>query len=162
LSLVAKQTNLNQSVGIKVDAIRLIKMQERRGDELYFNVTEYSESGPPRFYQVPSFPGHWLSKFVEGVNNVSLWNKDFNQCENVRLVISFIERDIPPWNVDDLLGTVNLNIQCENNKLVGTWSIPDKSITKVSKNKENKFVFFGDGAEYRVQFKIKNLNIKQE
>lgn len=154
----APQCFAAQNYAVQLEWIKRIERQEERGDELYFNVTEYSNKSNPTFYQVPSFPTHWLSQYLENVKDVVLWQKPLQEGESVQLIFSLVERDAPPWNVDDLLGSVKLNVKLDSGHLQKEWKIPNKEITERVEGKTNTFDFEGDEGHYRVKFRLVPLN----
>lgn len=144
----------NNHIELKLEGIEKIHAQESHGDELYFSITEYSSSEAARHYQVPDFPTHWLSDYLGSVKNIVLWKRDLNEGESVSLIISLVERDVPPWNVDDLLGSVKLKVKREKNRLLKEWSIPNQSNTKKLMDHMNAFVLTGDEGEYHLLLKL--------
>lgn len=153
LLLVANPVSAqDEKMVIKLDVIEKIHAQEKGGDELYFSITEFPSKGRPSHYQIPEFPSHWLSEHLKGVQNVILWEKASKECEPVKVIISLVEEDLPPWNIDDLLGSIELNVKCENGKLATQWNIPNKENTAVIGNVNNAFSFSGKNAEYHAIF----------
>lgn len=146
-----------KNLAVQLDSIQRFERQEERGDELYFNITEYSNMTAPRFYQVPRFPTHWLSQYLEKVQNVTLWEKNLQDGESVQIIFSLVERDAPPWNVDDLIGSVKLNLRLERNELKREWRIPNKEITSPVEGKNTSYYFEGDDGKYRVKFRLKPI-----
>lgn len=139
---------------LKLDTIEKIKSQEKRGDELYFSITEYSSLEKARHYQVPDFPTHWLSDHLDKVKDVTLWKKTLKNDEAVELIISLVERDFPPWNVDDLLGSIKLKLRWNNGELKKEWSIPNQAITHTVEEMSNSYRLNGDGAEYLLKLEV--------
>ncbi|MGD9592321.1 MAG: hypothetical protein AB7V32_07365, partial [Candidatus Berkiella sp.] len=131
-----------------------VQPQESGGDELYFSVTEYPAKGSPKHYQVPSFPSHWLSKYLPNVKDIVLWKSSSSQCESADLLITLVEEDLAPWNIDDALGSVSLKVECINGKAVETWSVPDDKTASKIPSKQGAFTFDGQGAKYQAQFSI--------
>ncbi len=148
----ADQDKLN--LVVKLESIEKIHSQEERGDELYFSVTEYSSTKSSDHYQVPDFPTHWLSAYLDQVKNVNLWEKELQPDEAIQLIISLVERDVPPWNVDDLIGTVKLKLKWKNNLLSKEWSIPNQENTARVPDTTNTFKLTGDEGQYRIVLKV--------
>lgn len=148
---VAKELSLQ----VKLTAIESIATTEERGDELYFSVTEFPTNEKPRHYEVPDFPTHWLSKYLNKLDEVVLWEKVVAEDQGVSVVFSLIERDAPPWNLDDLVGSVKLKLKNENGKLTKQWSIPNKEDTEKLNDSENMFILTGDGGEYHIVLEVK-------
>jgi len=142
---------------VKLESIEKINPQEERGDELYFSVTEYSSTKSSDHYQVPDFPTHWLSDYLEQVKNVNLWEKELQNDEAIQLIISLVERDVPPWNVDDLIGTVKLKLKWENTLLSKEWSSPNQENTARVPDTMNAFKLTGDEGQYRIVLKVEEV-----
>lgn len=146
-------------VVLKLKTLEAMKQQEIRGDELYLTVTELSGSNQNRYYQIPSFPSHWLSRYLKNVRDVVIWQSNQKSCTPVELRISLVEEDLFPWNPDDLLGSVELKVKCDQGQFQKEWSIPNAQITVKSEdvNKQNEaFSFTGGNAHYRAVFQMEN------
>lgn len=143
---------------VKLDSIVKIHSQEERGDELYFSITEYSNKQGSDHYQVPNFPTHWLSSHLSQVDDVSIWQKNMSNGEAIELIISLVERDVPPWNVDDLIGSIKLKLKFENNQLEKEWSIPNQANTSRVPDTKNTFKLLGDEAQYTIVLKVEELD----
>lgn len=140
---------------LTLEKIEAVKTEEgKSGDQIYLNITEYSSMDKPNMHRIPEYPSHWLSKYIDKVKNVTVWNRAIKDTESVELVISLVESDAPPWDVDDLIGSVKLKIYIEKGKLEQEWSTPNKDIVKSDKEKGH-FVLTGDGAEYKISLKLK-------
>lgn len=150
-----------QEIAVKLQALEVLRAQEKGGDELYFNVTEFPVQSKARHYQVPSYPSHWLSKYANSIKDVVIWKKTLEACEPVDLLITLVEEDFAPWNVDDTLGSIELKIKCVNGKAQEEWVIPDAKNTVKIEGKKNAFQFTGDNAQYEAIFKLEHTNINQ-
>ncbi len=152
--LSAAQAAENKKLIVKLEAIERIQAQEQQGDELYFSITEYSTTGKASHYQVPDFPTHWLSDYLTKVHDVVLWQRPLEKDEAVELIISLVERDVPPWNIDDLFGSVKLKLKWEGAQLKKEWSIPNQSNTSRIDDHVNAFSMTGDEGEYHLILKV--------
>lgn len=141
-------------VQVAIEKMTQIAAQESRGDELYFSITEYSSIEKPRTYLVPNFPTHWLSEHLSEINHVVLWQKPLKENESVMLVISLIERDAPPWNVDDLIGTIKLKMHFKDGVLEKGWQIPNRDEVEMSSQEQQLFLMKGDNGKYEVDLKV--------
>lgn len=148
-----------KDLSLKLDVLEKIHAQEQSGDELYFTVTEFSENKAPRHYRIPSYPTHWMSDYLKNVKNITLWQKSFATCEKTDVLISLVEADLPPWNVDDLLGSIEYKVTCDQGKMKTEWSIPNKENTAQIMNQEGAYAFTGDHSEYHALFKIDESKI---
>lgn len=152
----------SESVSVKLEHLEAIHTQEKNGDELYFSITEYPQGEMPSHYQVPRYPTHWLSKYLNNVQNVMLWNKGMESCKNVDVVISLVEEDFFPWNLDDRLGSVKFTVTCEQGKVKTGWVIaPDEKTTEKILNEKDAFSFKGKDADYRAVFKVEEAPLTQ-
>lgn len=147
-------------VGLQLVSIKPITLAEKRGDEIYFSVTEYtSEKKPGISTRVPEFPLHWLSKNLDKVKDIKLWSNTIKENAAVQLVVSLVEQDVPPWNIDDHFGSVKITLVNDKGELKETWSMPDYNDgTKVTRNNQDNlspnFTFRAEGAEYKAKFKL--------
>lgn len=79
-------------------------------EELFVAVTSYSTKNQPSHQEVPSFPRYWLSSHLDKVKNVLIWQGNILSQEKVTIHLSLIERDAPPFDVDDLIGTIIITL----------------------------------------------------
>lgn len=145
---------------VKLQKLEKLQPTEKAVDELYFSITEFPAQGKASHYQIPSFPAHWLSSHLANVKDVMLWQKTLQKCEPTEVLISLVEEDLPPWNPNDLLGSVQLKISCDNGKLVQSWSIPNPEITS-QVNHDTVYSFEGEKMKYQATFKFENNKVKQ-
>ncbi|MBS0290373.1 MAG: hypothetical protein JSS07_10130 [Proteobacteria bacterium] len=141
-------------MSVKLKSLEVIKTQEKGGDELFISITEFPLGKSSAHYQIPSPPSHWLSKYLNNVKDVVIWKKQSNQCEPLNLLITLVEEDYAPWNLDDSLGSVELKITCVGGKAVEQWTIPDKDATRVLNGQDNAFIFNKDNAQYKAVFQL--------
>lgn len=156
---LASGTVFAKDLSIKLDILERIHAQEKSGDELYFTITEFPEKKPPRNYRIPSYPTHWMSEYLKNVKNITLWHQSFETCEKTDVLISLVEADLPPWDVDDLLGSVELKITCDQGKMKTEWFIPNKANTAAILNHEGAFSFTGEHSEYHTILKLDESKI---
>lgn len=146
-------------VAINLETIKAIKLSEKGGDKLYFSITVYPSNGAPTATRVPFFPIHWLSKELDRVKNVTLWEGTFKEAEGAQIIISLVEQDLEPWDVDDPFGSVKITLSNQNGKLQNKWSIPDyhdkTQVTEIGGKGAPKYDFKGNGGDYQVEFSIK-------
>lgn len=150
----AQEDAIPQPIQIILTDITMITPTESSGDELYFSVTEYSSVERPNHYLVPNFPTHWLSDHLEQIKRVELWSKTLKADESVTVIISLLERDAPPWNVDDLIGTVKFKIHRVDGEVQTEMSLPNLEIAKPFGDVKNEFVLTGDQGEYRIKLEV--------
>lgn len=144
---------------VELTSIEKIQASEQHGDELYFAITEYSSHGDATHTRVPSYPQRWLSKELEMVKDANLWEAVLESGESLEVILSLIEMDVAPWNVDDLVGTVKLRIQNKDGIIRSDW-INNKRQVKAfgAMNKISKeFHLKRDDAIYKVILTLKPL-----
>ena len=146
-------------VTVKLDSIEAISVTEKGGDEIYFSVTTYPKNARATYERVPMFPVHWLAKSLENIKGVVLFERSFTEGDGAQVILSLVEQDIPPWNIDDHLGSVKLTFANENGRLNEKWSIPNyKDETSVkqrsSTSRTKSYTFMGEGGEYRVSLSL--------
>jgi len=111
-------------VRIHLNSIEAIKTSEKGGDELYFDITQYSNKGQAKTNRLPEAPLHWLSKQLPEVKDVALWEGMVQDNEEMKVIISLVEQDNPPWDVDDLIGSALLILQNKKGVLLYRWELP--------------------------------------
>lgn len=150
-----------QELHLNLNAFELIQPQEESGDELYITVTEFAKNEKPRNYQVPSFPSHWLSKYLNNFKQIVIWKKEIKECKPIDLLITLVEQDAQPIDLDDSLGTVKLKINCNDGKIEQQWVVgKSNEVTKIP-NQKNAFTFHKDKAKYNMRFSLEQLNVRQ-
>ena len=77
----------------------------------------------------------------------------------MKVIFSLVEKDVAPWNLDDLIGSVELTLICENGKMIPKWIIPNQTITHKIDNQKDGFLFSGKNAQYRAIFKLEQKSI---
>ncbi|HET9843194.1 MAG TPA: hypothetical protein VFP93_00885 [Gammaproteobacteria bacterium] len=150
-SLFAQESSQEVPVKMRLGFIKIHKSSEKRGDELYFSVTEYPSHERPKNYLIPTFPSHWLSQHLANVRDVELWSRTLKNNESVQVVISLMERDAPPWNIDDLIGTIKFKAKNSNGQIKKAWSIPNQKDQETHTDNTNQFKFYGENSEYQLE-----------
>lgn len=146
-------------VVIKLERIQVLEPSEEGGDEIYFSISTFGQKVEPTFTRVPMFPIYWMSKHISKVKNVELWKGKLTEGASKQVVLSLVEQDIPPWNIDDHLGSVKVKLVNDKGTFRKTWSMPNyKDQTEVHQiNKDSfnpTFKFKGSGGVYKASFKI--------
>ncbi len=145
------------TVNVELASIKAINKSERNGDEIYLSITKYSNLSDPAIFRVPQFPMHWLSKELPKVSNIELWNGEVKEDETVLLIFSLLEQDVPPWNVDDHIGSAKVRITNKNGELLAVWGQPnfiDQPKVMQSESKYPEYTMYGDDSEYKIKFKF--------
>lgn len=150
-------------------SIKQVSAQESR-DEIYFLVSDlnakkkvlYTVPGHKHPFvrnQPPPHPNYsmshphqfWTDKTLSDVHNVTLWSRPLTNNTGTQLVISLIEFDTPPWDVDDTLGSIKLNLKNSNNQL--NYRLIPYSNTQLIQQKKISL-----GRQYTIQFKDGHAN----
>lgn len=147
---------------VEVDVTKLEAQEtEVDGDHLYFYVTEYPSEGFAGEVRIPPFPMHWISKEVQNINRVKLWEGAIPKGECVSLVITLMNQMIPLMLSDKEIGSMQVNIANNNNKISAVWRQPNfQDNTKVDQPYYDipRFVMYGDESQYAVTFRVRALN----
>ena len=151
-----------EDITLRLEKIKVIKSEEKNGDELFFSVTEIPKTPAfgkqpfelPRHFQIPSYPTHWLSAHLQKVTDIILWKKTMKTCEPMDVLVSLVEQDNIPWDMNDLLGSFELKLRCERGQLTTEWVIPDTKNTSFTGTSKNAFSFTGAKANYQTEFKL--------
>lgn len=145
-------------VVVKLTSIKAEKTTEQGGDELYFNVTQYSSFGRSRTERIPQASGYWSFKYLDKVKDISLWEGLLHDKEEIKLILSVVEQDFPPWDLDELIGGAQLLLKNKEGKLAYEWVVPvfeeQADIEMKTPGLLQEFVFKGAGAVYEVAFTV--------
>lgn len=153
---VIAQTDLKTT--IVLNQIKLIQSGEEGADELYFDISTYNFKGKTSLYtRVPSSPFHWTSEIVDKIQDFPLWSSVLKNGEAMTVVLSLNDADSPPWNIDDVIGIVQLQVKNEDGILKIRSSTPNRgSFNPISSGlTEQKFEFNSIQGHYRVSLEMK-------
>ncbi len=139
--------------------IKTIEVEEKAGDELYFDISVYRAKRPTEYLRVPKRPFHWLSQLTGQYSEVKLWSQPLKEGERTTLIVSLIEADSAPLNSDDLIGVMKVQLKNEGGVLRAHWTMPNHVKGTITTEKHGghiqKFVLNGEGARYEVQLSLK-------
>lgn len=146
---------------VKMTDIQAEKRSEARGDELYFNITQYSNFKDKLESRIPEYPMHWLSKQLTSLKNVVLWQGELKERERIRLVLSLLDQDLQPWDLDDAIGAAEVHLLNQKGKLKIQWGVPkfdknNKEVEMLKRAVPQRYVFKGDGSRYDVAFSVEH------
>ncbi len=158
---------------LTLNYIKQIKPQESH-DEIYFLITDlgakkkflYTIPGYANYIQVNRAPHpvgrrpvhFWRDANLNKIKNVLIWSRSNIGNKNTQLSISLVEADMPPWDIDDVLGTIKVNIIKKNNqvdcqlKTYANTRIIKRSITPYGS--QYTLLFKNDGAEYQASLEF--------
>jgi hypothetical protein len=156
-STVMTKAYAEEALQLKLIHLQAEALSEENGDEVYISVTKYSNLARPEEFRIPSSPNNWFFKRLNEASNVNLWQGTLAKGEEIRLMISIAEQDFPPWDVDDLIGTVQVTLKEVKGRLIEEWSIPtmdgqprieDKGPVS---GKGRRYVLHGDNSRYEAE-----------
>lgn len=160
------QSSNGITVRVTLDTIEAIKTADKGGDELYFDITQYSNRGRAKTDRIPEAPEHWLSKQLPEVKNVLLWEGVVDEQEELKVIISLVEQDTAPWDVDDLIGSALLILENKKGKLIQRWELPvfedHVSQEMLESHNPQRFIMRGDQSQYNIAFKVTTGNINKD
>jgi len=108
--------------------IKQLSRQEHH-DEIYFLVADL-EAKSHALYIVPGYQDyitsqnaphssgnaflhvhqHWKEKNLSSARGTLLWKRTLVNQQGTQLMLSMVESDVPPWDLDDTLGTVKIDL----------------------------------------------------
>jgi hypothetical protein len=152
-----KTVQAEEALQLKLIHLQAEALSEENGDEVYISVTKYSNLNPPEEFRIPSSPDNWFFKRLAEIKNVTLWQGNLIKGEEIKLMISITEQDFPPWDVDDLIGTLQVTLKEVKGRLVEEWRIPtmdgqpkieDKGPVA---DKGRRYILHGDNSRYEAE-----------
>lgn len=147
------------SVSLVMNQMKVIKPSERSGDELFFDLLVVSTHRKPFHVRVPSKPHHWPMFVLPKLKDVLLWKTQLAEGENIKLVISLIEKDAEPWDINDHLGSIRLYLHYPSKGLEYAYtSGEEKQINyqPIAKGHAPEvFNFSSKHGQYKVFFKLR-------
>lgn len=136
-----------------VPALHLLRLQslktsDQKTDELYLSILTFESTGKPHHYQIPEFPLYWSSKNLDQIKNLKIWQNPLAVGQGVTLVLSLMEHDAPPWNSDDWIGSLKIQLRNNQGNLEMSWVVPNRAegpLKVISKFGEAEKVDLTDG-----------------
>lgn len=141
---------------IKLMSLKTIKQSEKGGDELYLAITVYPSKGRPSQTYFPKQPLYWPSKHIDRIKPTSIWDKRLFDGDGATVIIALIERDTPPWNIDDLVGEVQLKLRNNAKGLDSQWTVLTRGAEGKLSGDGNEHVadLKGPGGHYQLTLKL--------
>lgn len=144
-------------VQVRLKKIEKIKSSESN-DELFFAITKFSNKERSAYEQVPGYPLYWNSDKLDKINELVLWEGDVTQGESIRLIISLIEHDAPPFYLDDLLGSSKLTLTNSSGELSYEWGVPQFSdlpeVELKVKSGKKLYTYKGENSHYNLEYEV--------
>ena len=153
------------SASLSLLSMKAIKTSEKVGDELYFDISVFPSYKLPSHERIPQKPIHWPSRGIHHLNNLGLWKGVLKPQQVVTLIISLMEMDAPPWDTDDLIGSVRIRLKNNNGTLETSWSIPNRVDAPVAVlgqgGQKEKFNLLGENSNYELMLKLTHTILRQ-
>lgn len=111
-------------VKLYVDNLDILEHSERFGDEVFLHVLE-SDGEQVKETYFPQYPFYFRDGHLENFQSTMIWERDIAPGQVVKLFVSFIEKDAPPWNIDDLIGQIDLTLQGTQVGIDPSWSLAE-------------------------------------
>ena len=137
---------------IQLDSITAVKQTEKGGDEIYVGIAEFNSNGKNRYYTIPQSPVYWPAQGLNQISNFQLWQGKLPAGGATEVVISLIEQDTPPWDLDDLIGVVKVKMVNDKGTIHYEWYQDGKLISK--KQQSVNVMLTGSGGLYRATLSL--------
>jgi hypothetical protein len=116
--------------------------------------------GASKNSKIPAGDLCWESKNLDKVKDVVLWEGDVQTGEEIKLILSVVEQDFPPWDPDELIGGAQLILTNNKGKFAHEWVKPvfeeEVDIEMKGKRPDGSQIFLlkSAGAIYEVTFAV--------
>lgn len=169
-------------VSLYLNKIQARIQNEKKNDEIYFSIIEYTSAhNASKYYTMPysshkhrhfSSPHtsntghpifHWNSSDFHKLNNIRIWSQKLAPGQGVELYLSVVEHDTPPWDLDDSIGAIKIKLLNRQGKLLSRWSYlggaqaGNQHVTSNDAIKMHHYVFSGSGAKYHISFYLNSV-----
>ncbi len=151
-STKSNKTALLLRPAIQLDSITPVKLTEKYSDEIYVAVSEFNSSGKNRYYTIPQSPVYWPGNGVSQISNFQLWQGKLPAGSATEVIVSLIERDTPPWSLDDLIGVVKIKMENKAGKIKYEWYQDGKLIS--TQKTEVDVLLTGSEGIYRAKLSL--------
>lgn len=148
-----------QVVNLFIDKLDIIEHSEAYGDEVFVHILESSGEAVSDNY-FPDYPFYFRDGHLENFDRTKVWSKELNDNDQVVLFISLIEKDAPPWNIDDLVGELTLTLEKQNGQVSTRWEMADpEELDKfiIKNDKEVDLELFNDNGRYRLDLSLETV-----
>ncbi len=137
---------------IQLDSITPQKKAEKGGNEIYVGMSEFNSNGKNRYYTIPQSPVYWPQKSVTQISNFQLWQGKLPVGGATEVIISLIEKDTPPWKLDDLISTVKIKMMNKDGKIRYEWYQDGKLVS--TKNAKVTVLLKGSQGDYKATLSL--------
>jgi len=142
-----------------LNSIKQVSSQES-SDEIYFIISDlYAKNNS--FYTIPGskpyflknrlpqpsrqeafhYHLHWQDKYLSSLKNITFWTRKIENKQGTQLIVTLVEADAPPWDLDDTLGSVKINLMNVNGVLQSQFKAEKnaKLISQKSTSRSKRF-----------------------
>jgi hypothetical protein len=95
---------------------------------------------------------YWPQKSVTQISNFQLWQGKLPVGGATEVIISLIEKDTPPWQLDDLISIVKIKLMNKGGKISYEWYQDGKLISK--KNAKVAVLLKGSDGVYKATLSL--------
>lgn len=149
---------------ITLNSIEIDKTSDEYGDEIYLVITKFGADGSNTQYTIPEYPITWPTEAIHQIKDIHLWEGIIPEGGSDEIIIELVEHDVPPYNVDDSIGSIRIKINNKGGKLDTVWeqnwheSNKNKAEKALSSNNEasQSYTFIGEGGKYILKFTLEN------
>lgn len=135
-----------------------IKPREKSGEELYINVEDVSSKKVKKTNVAPSLPLYWRLAKQNGIKNITLWQGKLTEGESVAITFTVLERDLPPYEPEDQVGSMLLTLKNIDGVLKSHWKNGPNTESEVQENvaaEDHLTTKFRMGGSYEMVLKVK-------
>jgi hypothetical protein len=134
-----------QVVKLHIDNLDILEHSERFGDEVFLYLLE-SDADKLNETYFPQYPFYFRDGHLENFQTTSIWQKDIIPGQEVKLFLSFIEKDAAPWDIDDLIGQVDITLQGNAQGIESSWELvsPQENTVVLSSTSDSMSLEFSN------------------
>lgn len=138
------------------------KVSQEDEDELYYSIFETHQNDDKsndKLTREPEFPLYFSSNRIQHLKDYIMWRGLMRNGDTIKLAITLMEQDFPPWNPDDLIGVLNINVFFSTSNLKVDWNIEGVQSLQATTygNKHEQLVRLATpNTEYHILFELLN------
>jgi hypothetical protein len=137
-----------------LERIEVQEAGENPMDELYFDISIYRPHQSAIYKRIPSLPTNWLSYMTPAIQRLPLWSDLLKEGEALTIILSLNDADSPPWDIDDVIGLVKIQIKNNQGRLQVIWGSGTMSPGVADKVQE--FDIKGPNGHYYLHLTLKS------
>ena len=103
---------------------------------------------------------HWDSNHLQKLQHEKLWSLDLRDNQAIEIFVAVVEHDTPPWDLDDVIGSIKIKIKNQQGKITSKWSfLGDKKSVQLTSSKDKSgqrmgYLFQGGNSKYEINFHL--------